>query len=169
MSENKVTLEGIKAKIKAECYLVLPDGKSTLCMLTLENGYTIKGLSACVDAANFDIDMGRKIAYDNAVEQILPLEGYLLAQRLYENPPATLAVKSILQESYELLTKEIESHKQELAEIERTQNEWTVTASNGNMVATAKKRGRSHKADAPYDLKKDGAPKKAPGRKKVAA
>ncbi len=68
-----------------------------------------------------------------------------------------------------MLTKELERHKQELAEIERTQTEWTVTASNGNMVATAKKRGRPRKADAPYDLKKHGAPKKAPGRKKVAA
>ena len=46
MNENRVTIEGIKAKIKGETYLVLPDGKSTLCMLTLENGYTIKGLSA---------------------------------------------------------------------------------------------------------------------------
>ena len=93
--ENKVTLEGIKAKIKNEMYLVLPDGKSTLCMLTLENGYTIKGLSACVDEANFDMNIGRKIAFEDAIRQIWPLEGYLLAEKLYwdraqpvaSNPP----------------------------------------------------------------------------------
>jgi len=38
MNENKVTLEGIKAKIKANCYLVLPDGRTTICMLSMENG-----------------------------------------------------------------------------------------------------------------------------------
>lgn len=80
---NKVTIEGIQAKIKSEVYLVLPDGKSTLCMLTLENGYTIKGLSACVDASNFDMDIGRKIAFEDALRQIWPLEGYLLAEKLY--------------------------------------------------------------------------------------
>ena len=78
----KVTLEGIKSKIKGETYLVLPDGKSTLCILELENGFTIKGLSACVDAANFDLMLGRKYAYENAIEQIWPLEGYLLAEKM---------------------------------------------------------------------------------------
>jgi len=78
----KVTLEGIKAKIKGETYLVLPDGRTTLCILDLENGYTIKGLSACVDAREFDLNLGRKYAFEDALRQIWPLEGYLLAQRL---------------------------------------------------------------------------------------
>ena len=41
----KVTLDGIKAKIKGETYLVLPDGRSTLCILTMQNDYTIMDLS----------------------------------------------------------------------------------------------------------------------------
>jgi len=81
----KVTLDGIKAKIKGETYLVLPDGKSTLCILDLENGYTIKGLSACVDAAEFDLNLGRKYAFEDAIRQIWPLEGYLLAETLFQN------------------------------------------------------------------------------------
>lgn len=88
---NKVTLEGIQAKIKNEVYLVLPDGKSTLCILTLENGYTIKGISACVDAANFDLNIGRKIAFDDAIRQIWPLEGYLLAEKLYWDSAVAVA------------------------------------------------------------------------------
>lgn len=167
---NKVTLESIKAKIKAHCYLVLPDGRTTICMLSLENGYTIKGMSACVDAANFDIDLGRKYAYEDAIRQIWPLEGYLLAQRLYENPPMTLTVSSVLEEAHKQLTEEIRAHKAEVKEIERTQKEWTVTAkSNGTMVAAAKKRGRPAKVDAPWGLKKDGTPKKRPGRAPKAA
>lgn len=81
--ENKVTWEGILSKIKAECYIVLPDGRTTLCQLTLQNGYTINGTSACVDASNFDMDIGRKIAFEDAIRQVWPLEGYLLAERLF--------------------------------------------------------------------------------------
>lgn len=106
---NTVTLEQIQSKIKGEVYLVLPDGRSTLCMLTMENGYTVKGLSACVDAANFNMDIGRKIAFEDAMKQIWPLEGYLLAERLHEektrgedvknwseeNIPKTSAVKKV--------------------------------------------------------------------------
>lgn len=79
----KVTLDGIKAKIKGETYLVLPDGRTTLCILDLENGYTIKGLSACVDPAEFNLDLGRKYAFEDAFKQIWALEGYLLAEKMY--------------------------------------------------------------------------------------
>lgn len=81
---NKLTVSNIFAKIRGETYIVLPDGRTTLCILTLENGFTIKGLSACVDASNFDITIGRRFSHEDAVRQIWPLEGYLLAQRLYE-------------------------------------------------------------------------------------
>lgn len=102
---NKVTLEQIQSKIKDEMYLVLPDGKSTLCVLTMENGYTIKGLSACVDAANFDMNIGRKIAYEDAIRQIWPLEGYLLAESMYWEhaiPVASNPAKKVFKSPYGL-------------------------------------------------------------------
>lgn len=80
----KVTLEKIKSKIKSETYLVLPDGRSTLCLITLENGFTVKGLSACADPAEFNLELGRKYALEDAINQTWPLEGYLLAQNMYE-------------------------------------------------------------------------------------
>ena len=106
---NKVTLESIINKIVGEMYLVLPDGRTTVCMLTMQSGYTIKGMSACVDASNFDMNIGRKIAFEDAIRQIWPLEGYLLAERLHEektrgedvknwseeNIPKTSAVKKV--------------------------------------------------------------------------
>ena len=84
MNAPTVTMGGILAKIKQSEYLILPDGRTTLCMLTLENGYTIRGESSCVSIDNFNIALGEKYAYENAVEKIWPLEGYLLAQKLYE-------------------------------------------------------------------------------------
>lgn len=50
----------------------------TICVLTLRNGYTIVGTSACASPENFDATIGRKIARQNATQQIWPLLGYAL-------------------------------------------------------------------------------------------
>ena len=42
------------------------------------------GESACASPENFDAEIGRKIARDNAVQKIWPLMGYELKQRLHE-------------------------------------------------------------------------------------
>ena len=52
------------------------------CILTLENGFTVTGESACASPENFDAEIGKKIAYDNAREKIWLLEGYLLKEKL---------------------------------------------------------------------------------------
>lgn len=54
----------------------------TFCILTLENGFTVTGESACASPENFDAEIGKKIAYDNAREKIWLLEGYLLKEKL---------------------------------------------------------------------------------------
>lgn len=56
----------------------------TFCVLTLENGFTVTGESACASPENFNEEIGKKIAYDNAREKIWVLEGYLLKQKLFE-------------------------------------------------------------------------------------
>lgn len=56
----------------------------TFCVLVLRNGFTVTGESACASPANFNAEIGRKIARDNAVQKIWPLEGYLLKQKLAE-------------------------------------------------------------------------------------
>lgn len=59
-------------------------GLLTFCVLVLRNGFTVTGESACASPENFDPQIGRKIAFDNAVNKIWPLEGYLLKQQLSE-------------------------------------------------------------------------------------
>ncbi len=54
----------------------------TFCVLVLRNGFTVTGESACASPANFDAEIGRKIAREKARERIWPLEGYLLRERL---------------------------------------------------------------------------------------
>lgn len=56
----------------------------TFCVLVLHNGFTVTGESACASPENFDAELGRKIARENAVNKIWPLMGYELKCRLAE-------------------------------------------------------------------------------------
>lgn len=56
----------------------------TFCVLVLRNGFTVTGESACASPENFDAEIGRKIARDNAKNKIWLLEGYLLKQKLHD-------------------------------------------------------------------------------------
>ena len=55
----------------------------TFCVLILKNGFTVTGESACASPENFDKLIGQKLAYENALNKIWQLEGYLLKEQLY--------------------------------------------------------------------------------------
>ena len=78
----RVTLDYIKSLITKEQYHVFDGSTFTSCLLTLKNGFTVHGESACASPENFDAELGAKIAKDNAVNKIWMLEGYLLKERL---------------------------------------------------------------------------------------
>ncbi len=50
----------------------------TICVLVLRNGYTVHGVSACASPENFNQEIGRRVARENAVREIWPLMGYAL-------------------------------------------------------------------------------------------
>ena len=83
MNAPRVTPNDVDEAIAKVEYIVLPDGRTTICMLTLDNGYTVNGQSACVCAENFDEELGRKFSMDAAREKIWPLLGFRLADRLH--------------------------------------------------------------------------------------
>lgn len=56
----------------------------SICILVMQNGFTIIGKSAPASAANFNAEFGRKLAYEDAVRQLWPLEGYMLRSILAE-------------------------------------------------------------------------------------
>lgn len=60
----------------------------TFCVLVLRNGFTVTGESACASPENFDAEIGRKIARENAVQKVWPLMGYALKQQLHEQAEA---------------------------------------------------------------------------------
>lgn len=75
------TVTGIKDKIKKTDYLY--HGLLTICILTLENGFTVLGESACVSPLKYNKALGEQYSYKEAFEKIWLLEGYLLCEKLY--------------------------------------------------------------------------------------
>ena len=83
LNAPRLTPDLIESKIVKEEYHLLTD-VLTVCVLTLENGFTVTGESACASPANYNKEIGDRIARDNAKEKIWVLEGYLLKQKLFE-------------------------------------------------------------------------------------
>lgn len=81
----RVTPEQIDSLIVDEYYYIFPDTTVTVCLLELRNGFNVVGTSACASIENFDEELGRALARENARDKIWMLEGYLLKQRLYES------------------------------------------------------------------------------------
>jgi len=84
LNAPRLTPESVSNVIASEQYRVF-NGVLTVCCLTLENGFTVTGESACASPENFDKELGEKIAKSNAINKIWAFEGYLLKQKLYEN------------------------------------------------------------------------------------
>ena len=106
LTAPRVTPQDIESSIRSEHYFTAADGVIgtmddestaqshpcpdelellTFCVLVLKNGFTVTGESACASPENFDAELGRKIARQNAVNKIWPLMGYALKQRLHDS------------------------------------------------------------------------------------
>lgn len=72
--------------IDYEARKVTPDALKllTICILTLRNGFTVLGTSACASPENFDAGLGRKIARADAAGKVWPLMGYALREKLHQ-------------------------------------------------------------------------------------
>jgi len=84
LTAPRITPERIQEIIKSKDYHVFEGSQLTVCCLTLENGFTVTGESACASPENLNAEIGRKIAKTNAANKIWALEGYLLKQRLHD-------------------------------------------------------------------------------------
>lgn len=67
----------------------------TICVLVLRNGFTVTGTSACASPANFDADIGKRVARADAVRQVWPLLGFQLRDRIHHAPAMAAAVVSL--------------------------------------------------------------------------
>jgi hypothetical protein len=76
----RVSERDIEYKIDEVKYI--RDGNTTVCFITMQNGFRFVGTSTPVSPGNFDEEVGKRYAYDNAFKQIWTHEGYLLRENL---------------------------------------------------------------------------------------
>ena len=96
-SPRSVTLEEVKANIKSVRYVngahlnrsIHPSStpvdetasrnlaRLTLCILELQNGYICTGENACVDIDNWDEDLALKYSYEDALDKVWAVMGYV--------------------------------------------------------------------------------------------
>jgi hypothetical protein len=82
LNAPRLNPQHIDETIAGEAYYVFPGTTLTVCALTLRNGFQVIGESAAASPENFNEEIGRKIARDNARNKIWALEGYLLRSKL---------------------------------------------------------------------------------------
>lgn len=80
----KVTEEEVRGMFEHVMYIVLPDGRTTIAMGTMKNGFTVRGESSCVCKENFNEKLGEEYAYKDMINKSWPLAGLLLAERLHQ-------------------------------------------------------------------------------------
>lgn len=56
----------------------------SICILVMKNGFTVIGKSVPVSPENFNIYLGQKFAYEDAVRQLWPIMGYALREKLFQ-------------------------------------------------------------------------------------
>lgn len=90
LNAPRVTPDQIEALIARVSHTYHVQGNSTFCHAFLDGKFLLAtGHSACVSAENFDLGIGRKIAFDNMVkpmrDKLWELEGYRLYMSAMDN------------------------------------------------------------------------------------
>lgn len=85
---RNVTEQEIDDSIVTERYWQPARTAVTVCLLTLDNGFHVSGFSAAVSYANFDAELGRLLARENATAKIWELLGFRLADKLHDEETA---------------------------------------------------------------------------------
>lgn len=83
LNAPRLTPSHVDSSIRDIYYHRIPNTTVTICCLTLMNGFNTIGESASVSSENFDAEIGKQVAYENARDKIWQLEGYLLKNKLY--------------------------------------------------------------------------------------
>lgn len=86
MSDIKVTQEQIDALLNnADIRVETVFGKCTTVAVKLRSGFILTESSACVDPANYDDQLGKKLCLQHIENRLWELEGYALQKCLAEN------------------------------------------------------------------------------------
>lgn len=106
LNAPRISPTHINEQIVGELFYVFPGTTMTVCCLALRNGFNVIGESAAASPENFNEEIGRRIAKDNARNKIWALEGYLLRTTLYEQARNNEMFKSSIESSQRILASE---------------------------------------------------------------
>lgn len=81
LTADRVTPEMVDRAIQKAEYTILQDGRTTICLITLDNGFTVRGESSCVNASNFNAEFGQRAAYDDARRHVWAFLAFRIAER----------------------------------------------------------------------------------------
>lgn len=84
---ERVTKEYIESRVKETTFTRFSE-TVTICQITLDNGYSVRGESACVNPENYNQEIGERIAHDNAFNKLWPMFGFLLAEKNLRETPS---------------------------------------------------------------------------------
>lgn len=70
LKPRAITQEMVTHETVSEDYHHFPGSRHTVCALTIKNGFTVIGESACTDPASFDADLGRTFAKGKARQKV---------------------------------------------------------------------------------------------------
>lgn len=85
MSNYKVTKEMVEEQVVDKTFTLLPSGKKMICELTLKNGFTVTGEAGVVDKENFVQEIGERLSYQRALDNVWPLLGYEIQTKLHQD------------------------------------------------------------------------------------
>lgn len=77
----KLTKEIILDLIDTEDFHHFEGTTTVVCLLNLKNGGQVLGKAACIESANFQLEVGKDVAKKDAVSKIWELEGYAIKTR----------------------------------------------------------------------------------------
>jgi hypothetical protein len=82
-TEPRISKELIEEQIMNVDYLM--HGVTTICVITLQNGFKAVGTSTPAAEKNYMEDVGKRYAYENAFRDLWPVFGFSLKDRLQKH------------------------------------------------------------------------------------
>lgn len=77
----RVHQSDVDAAVLRSEYTLLPDGRTTICLITMRNGFTVRGESSCVFVENYRKDIGERVAREDAYGKVWAFLGFALAEK----------------------------------------------------------------------------------------
>ena len=84
LTAPRITQTDINNSVKDVQYYRFPNTTTTVCLVTLHNGFSVVGQSACASPENFDQEIGNGAALANGKNLLWSYLGYSLVDALHK-------------------------------------------------------------------------------------